>query len=83
MDEIAPGLWRWTALHPDWVPDSEPGGSDDWEQRVGSVLHTTSDAAVFIDPLVPARATAFWRWADATGWVAVNCKQSYYAAPFI
>jgi hypothetical protein len=65
MDEIAPGLWRWTALHPDWVPDSEPGGSDDWEQRVGSVLHTTSDAAVFIDPLVPARATAFWRWADA------------------
>ena len=24
MDEIAPGLWRWTAQHPDWLADAEP-----------------------------------------------------------
>lgn len=23
LQELAPGLWRWTATHPDWTPDDE------------------------------------------------------------
>ena len=30
--EIVPGLWRWTAPHPDWRRRS-----DDWEREVGCV----------------------------------------------
>jgi hypothetical protein len=35
--EIAPGLWRWTAPHPDWTPAKDkPGG---WGQMVGCVFY--------------------------------------------
>jgi hypothetical protein len=64
MQEIAPGLWRWTAPHPAWVPRAEPDSPDDWDRYVGSVLYEHRDAAVFIDPLVPADADRFWSWAD-------------------
>jgi hypothetical protein len=64
MDEIAPGLWRWTAPHPNWIPDAEPGSAADWDRIVGSVMYEGGDAAVFIDPLVPAADAAFWSWAD-------------------
>jgi len=63
VNEIAPGLWRWTAPHPDWIP-AEPGSAADWDRIVGSVLYESEDAVVFIDPLLPARSDAFWRWAD-------------------
>lgn len=61
--EIAPGLWRWTGLHPDWTPkDGGPGG---WEQEVGSVYHEAPDAVVLIDPLVPPEDTdRFWAALD-------------------
>ena len=49
--EIAPGFWRWTALHPDWTPDE--GGPEGWEQEVGCVYYEAPDAVVLIDPLVP------------------------------
>jgi hypothetical protein len=63
--EIAPGLWRWTAAHPDWTPDAEPGSAGEWDPNVGCVLTTAApDHAVFVDPLVPAEADAFWRWCD-------------------
>jgi hypothetical protein len=64
MDEIAPGLWRWMAPHPKWVPGAEPESPDDWGQWVGSVLCVDRDVAAFIDPLVPADADWFWSWAD-------------------
>jgi hypothetical protein len=67
MDPIAvrPGLWRWTAPHPDWKPGAAPGSSSDWSQEVGCVLYESSHAAVFIDPLVEQDdAPQFWRWAD-------------------
>jgi hypothetical protein len=64
VDVIVPGLWRWTAPHPAWVPGAEPDSPDDWEQYVGSVLYEHRDAAVFIDPLVPADTNRFWSWAD-------------------
>ena len=45
--EIANGLWRWTAPHPDW---SE---GDEWPQEVGCVYYEAPGATVLIDPLVP------------------------------
>jgi glyoxylase-like metal-dependent hydrolase (beta-lactamase superfamily II) len=51
VDEIAPGLWRWTGLHPDWTPAE--GGPEGWEQEVGSVYFEAPDAVVLVDPLVP------------------------------
>ena len=62
--ELAPGLWRWTAPHPDWRPSAEPAGPDDWEQEVGSVLYEGPGAAVFFDPLLPPETDGFWKWAD-------------------
>ena len=64
MEEIVPGLWRWTAPHPAWAPGAEPDSPEDWEQYVGSVLYEDRDAAVFIDPLVPGDEDQFWSWAD-------------------
>jgi hypothetical protein len=64
-DEIAAGMWRWTAPHPDWRPEGEPGAADDWEQDVGCVLAVGADHALFIDPLLPAGHDAFWAWCDA------------------
>jgi glyoxylase-like metal-dependent hydrolase (beta-lactamase superfamily II) len=39
MDQLAPGLRRWTAWH------------DEWEQDVGSLALETSDGLVLIDPI--------------------------------
>jgi hypothetical protein len=41
VQEIAPGLRRWTAWH------------DHWQEEVGSVAVDTSDGLVLIDPLAP------------------------------
>jgi hypothetical protein len=63
--EIVPGLLRWTAPHPDWNPQAEPGSSDDWGQHVGSVLYEAADTVVLIDPLLPAEdRSGFLRWLD-------------------
>ena len=50
--ELAPGLWRWTALHPDWTPE------EDWEQEVGCVYLETPSTVILIDPLVPGEPAA-------------------------
>jgi hypothetical protein len=62
--ELADGLWRWTAPHPDWRPNAAPDSIGDWERDVGCVLYETPAGAVFIDALVPPDADAFWRFAD-------------------
>ena len=50
MEELAPGLWRWSAPHPRWRPGMDgPGG---WAREVNSVAYDTGDALVVIDPLV-------------------------------
>ena len=41
MDQIAPGLRRWTSWH------------DHWEEEVGSLAVETEDGLVLIDPLEP------------------------------
>jgi len=50
--EVAPGLWRWTAAHPDWEPSQEEDDPADWDQQVGCVAYATDDALALIDPLV-------------------------------
>ena len=62
--ELAPGLLRWTTPHPDWEPGAAPDSPGDWERDVGSVLYHAPDATLFIDPLVPADAEAFWSELD-------------------
>ena len=53
MQELAPGLWRWTAFYPEW------------KDVVGSVYYETADAVVLIDPLVPGEeADRFWAALD-------------------
>ena len=52
MEELAPGLHRWTARHPAWEPGAEPGSPDDWEPDVGSVVYRAPDELVLVDPLV-------------------------------
>lgn len=64
MQEIAPGLRRWTAWH------------DHWEEDVGSVAAETGDGLVLIDPLdVPAGVgtpdhvlvTVYWHGRGTSG----------------
>ena len=61
--EIRPGLWRWTAPHPDWKP-APAGSSGDWAREVGCALYETAAHAVFFDPLADDDDAAFWEWAQ-------------------
>ena len=58
MQEIAPGLWWWTAPHPDWTPEDLEGG-EGWEQIVSSYALVADDALVLFDPLVED-----WDWLE-------------------
>jgi hypothetical protein len=53
LRRIRPGLWRWTAAHPAWVPDARPESPSDWPREVGSVLYDATDSTVLVDPLLP------------------------------
>ena len=73
MDELAPGLWHWTAPHPGWEP-GEP-----WDRNVSSYAIDSGDRLLLFDPLgvpdeIEARApdretaivlTAPWHERDA------------------
>jgi len=58
VTELAPGLWRWTAPHPDWKE------SDDWEQEVGCTYYEAPDVTVLIDPLLPPERDRFFEALD-------------------
>ena len=47
MEEIARGIWRWTARHPEWQPDVE------WAREVASFAFAVDETLVLVDPLVP------------------------------
>ena len=47
VQELRPGLWRWTASHPEW------DHSERWGPEVGSVYAELPDAVVLVDPIVP------------------------------
>ena len=53
--ELRPGLWRWTAAHPEW------DHAEHWGPDVGSVYAELPDAIVVVDPLVPSdEDERFW-----------------------
>ena len=62
MNLVAPGLWRWTAPHPDWEPAD--GGVGGWEPDVACVRLDSPEGVVLIDPLAPPDGTQeadrFW-----------------------
>ncbi|HXY17297.1 MAG TPA: MBL fold metallo-hydrolase [Gaiellaceae bacterium] len=65
VTEIAPGLWRWSAPHPEWKPSS--GGPDGWERDVGCVYCEAGDTILLVDPLLPDEPNErerFWRALD-------------------
>ena len=65
LDELRPGLWRWTARHPDADLDPKPGSPADWPPDVGCVACAAPGALVVVDPLVPAgREPSFWAAMD-------------------
>jgi hypothetical protein len=47
VEEVAPGIWRWTARHPEWQPAVE------WAREVASFALAVDDTLVLVDPLVP------------------------------
>ena len=79
MEEIRPGLLRWTARHPDWTP--EEGGPDGWDPEVASYAYAAAESLVLFDPIAPPWAaidalverlgpphvllTVFWHARDA------------------
>ena len=58
VTEIATGLWRWTAPHPEWKE------GEGWEQEVGCVYYEAAGATVLIDPLVPPERERFFEALD-------------------
>jgi glyoxylase-like metal-dependent hydrolase (beta-lactamase superfamily II) len=59
VQELRPGLWRWTASHPEW------DHAQQWGPDVGSVYAELPEAVVVVDPLVPAdEDERFWSALD-------------------
>ncbi|MGD8376125.1 MAG: hypothetical protein PVF68_08295 [Acidobacteriota bacterium] len=66
VQQIAEGLWRWTAPHPGWTP--ERGGPGGWDRMVGCIYFEAPDGVVLVDPLAPPEGTPeaekFWTALD-------------------
>jgi hypothetical protein len=65
LQELAPGLFRWTAPHPDADPNPSPASPADWGPDVGSVAYVAPDTLVLVDPLVPPENHALQQELDA------------------
>ncbi|MGZ8691324.1 MAG: hypothetical protein ACXWZT_01195 [Gaiellaceae bacterium] len=52
LQQVAPGLWRWTVTHPEWEPPEHEDTPADWPPEVGCVAYETPNTLVLIDPLV-------------------------------
>jgi hypothetical protein len=67
MEEIAPGIWRWTARHPEWHPG-------EWGAEVGCyALVGGGRRTVLIDPLAPGGDDGFWERLDGVVAGGVTC----------
>ncbi len=53
MQELAGGLWWWTARHPEWHPGT-------FGARVGCYAFAAPGRTVVVDPLAPAGDDEFW-----------------------
>ena len=53
IQELRPGLHRWTAVHPDAESVPTVGSADDWGPDVASIAYEAPDALLLVDPLVP------------------------------
>jgi len=51
VQELAEGLWWWTAPHPDWSPSD--GGPDGWQREVSSYAFDCGETFVLVDPQSP------------------------------
>jgi hypothetical protein len=59
VQELQPGLWRWTAPHPEWEH------AENWGPEVASVYAELPQAIVIVDPLVPTdEEERFWAALD-------------------
>ncbi len=59
VEELAAGLWRWSARHPEW----SPGYS--WDPEVSCFYVEADDATLVVDPLVPSdEGQRFWTSLD-------------------
>ena len=62
IDELRPGLYRWTTPHPEAEPNPRPGSPADWGPDVGCVAYEAEGALLLVDPLVPGDG---WEALDA------------------
>jgi hypothetical protein len=53
VEQIADGIWRWTARHPEWHPGA-------WGAEVASYALPGDARTVLIDPLAPEGDNGFW-----------------------
>jgi hypothetical protein len=59
VNELAPGLWSWTATHPEWQ------SGHGWDADVRCFYIEAEDATLVVDPLVPDdEPERFWRALD-------------------
>ena len=68
IDQIAPHLWHWATLHPEWTPKDRGKSGLGWDQLVSSYALVADGAFVLIDPQVPQDeddASELWRALDA------------------
>jgi hypothetical protein len=52
LQELARGLWRWTAPHPEWEAPKQTDDPADWPRDVGCVAYEAAETLVLVDPLV-------------------------------
>lgn len=65
IQELRPGLHRWTAVHPEAEPVPTVGSPDDWGPDVASIAYEAPDALLLVDPLVPADRADVQAYLDA------------------
>ena len=51
VQELRPGVWRWTLPHPEWTP--EAAARDGWGKIVSSFFLRTGGSLLLVDPLAP------------------------------
>src|SRR5262245_10963613 len=70
VTQLRPGLWRWTAPHPEWKPENDR--PDGWGRMVGCIHYEPPESieapTILIDPQAPEKggqeAETFWKALD-------------------